>query len=139
MKRLLIANRGEIAIRIARAAADIGIATISVFSEDDATSLHTRRSDESRALKGVGPAAYLDIAQIVAVAKESGCDAVHPGYGFLSENAGFARACEAAGLIFVGPDAGDARPVRQQGDGPRTGPEVRRAGAAGHLDGDQPG
>ena len=103
MKRLLIANRGEIAIRIARAAADMGIVTVSVYSEDDATSLHTRRSDESRALKGVGPAAYLDIAQIVAVATETGCDAVHPGYGFLSENAEFARACAAAGLIFVGP------------------------------------
>ena len=103
MKKLLIANRGEIAIRIARAAADMGIATVSVFSEDDAASLHTRRSDESLALKGVGPSAYLNIAQIVAAAKESGCDAVHPGYGFLSENAEFARACIAAGLSFVGP------------------------------------
>src|SRR5579871_4063039 len=103
MKRLLIANRGEIAIRIARAAADMGIATVNIFSEDDATSLHTRRSDDSRALKGVGPTAYLDITQIVATAKDSACDAVHPGYGFLSENADFARACEAAGLIFVGP------------------------------------
>jgi acetyl/propionyl-CoA carboxylase alpha subunit/acetyl-CoA carboxylase carboxyltransferase component len=81
----------------------MGIATVSVFSEDDATSLHTRRSDESRALRGVGPAAYLDIAQIVGVAKESGCVAVHPGYGFLSENAEFAKACATAGLIFVGP------------------------------------
>ena len=103
MKRLLIANRGEIAIRIANAAADMGIATVSIFSGDDAASLHTRRSDDSKPLKGVGPAAYLDIAQIVAVARESGCDAVHPGYGFLSENAEFARACEAAGLFFVGP------------------------------------
>jgi len=123
MKKLLIANRGEIAIRIARAAADMDIATVSVFSEDDATSLHTRRSDESRGLKGVGPAAYLDIAQIVAVAKDSGCDAVHPGYGFLSENAEFARACEAAGLTFVGPvpetldlfgDKGTARALAQK-------------------------
>src|SRR4051794_1873120 len=103
MKKVLIANRGEIAIRIARAAADMGIATVSVFSEDDATSLHTRRSDESSALKGIGPSAYLDIAQIIATAQESDCDAVHPGYGFLSENAEFARACEAAGLVFVGP------------------------------------
>ncbi|OKO87619.1 carbamoyl-phosphate synthase large subunit [Bradyrhizobium sp. NAS80.1] len=103
MKRLLIANRGEIAIRIANAAADLGIATVGIFSEDDAASLHTRRSDEARSLKGIGPAAYLDITQIVAVAKESECDAVHPGYGFLSENAEFARACESAGLTFVGP------------------------------------
>jgi acetyl/propionyl-CoA carboxylase alpha subunit len=103
MKRLLIANRGEIAIRIANAAADMGIATVSVFSEDDAPSLHTRRSDDSRPLMGVGPAAYLDMAQMVAAARDSDCDAVHPGYGFLSENAAFARACEAAGLVFVGP------------------------------------
>src|SRR5579871_641054 len=103
MKRLLIANRGEIAIRIANAAADMGIASVSIFSEDDAASLHTRRSDDSKPLKGVGPAAYLDIAQIVAVARDSGCDAVHPGYGFLSENAEFARACASAGLTFVGP------------------------------------
>src|SRR5690348_5940254 len=103
MKRLLIANRGEIAIRIANAAADMGIATVSVFSEDEAPSLHTRRSDDSRTLMGVGPAAYLDMAQMVAAARDSDCDAVHPGYGFLSENAAFARACEAAVLVFVGP------------------------------------
>jgi acetyl/propionyl-CoA carboxylase alpha subunit/acetyl-CoA carboxylase carboxyltransferase component len=100
---LLIANRGEIAIRIARAAADLGIATTSVYSEDDALSLHTRVSDDTHALKGQGAAAYLDIAQIVAAAREAKCDAIHPGYGFLSENADFARACAAAGLTFVGP------------------------------------
>jgi len=101
---LLIANRGEIAIRIARAAADLGIATTSVYSEDDAMSLHTRVSDDAHALKGHGAAAYLDIAQIVAAAKEAGCDAIHPGYGFLSENVEFARACAAAGITFVGPN-----------------------------------
>lgn len=100
---LLIANRGEIAIRIARAAADLGIATASVYSEDDAMSLHTRVSDDAHALKGHGAAAYLDIAQIVAAAKEAKCDAIHPGYGFLSENADFARACAKAGITFVGP------------------------------------
>ncbi|MDO8288241.1 MAG: carboxyl transferase domain-containing protein [Parvibaculum sp.] len=103
---LLIANRGEIAIRIARAAADLGIATTSVYSEDDALSLHTRVSDDTHALKGQGASAYLDIAQIVAAAVEAKCDAVHPGYGFLSENADFARACAAAGLTFVGPHVG---------------------------------
>lgn len=103
--RLLIANRGEIAIRVARAAAELGIHTVAVFSEDDAQSLHTRKADEARALSGQGPAAYLDGEQLVAVARATNCDAVHPGYGFLSENASFARRCAQEGLIFVGPQA----------------------------------
>ena len=103
LKRLLIANRGEIAIRIARTAAAMGVATVAVHAEDDAASLHTRRADETRALKGRGVAAYMDAAGLIAVAAETGCDAVHPGYGFLAENAAFARSCAAAGLIFVGP------------------------------------
>jgi acetyl/propionyl-CoA carboxylase alpha subunit len=103
--RLLIANRGEIAIRIMRAAAELGIATVAVFSEDDALSLHTRKADEARPLRGSGVAAYLDGAQLIAIAKDAGCNAIHPGYGFLSENAEFARRCVADGLIFVGPRA----------------------------------
>ena len=105
IKKLLIANRGEIAIRIARAAGELGIATVMVHSADDKTSLHTRAGDETRVLKGAGVHAYLDIAGVIAVAKEAGADAVHPGYGFLSENPAFARACAVAGIKFVGPTA----------------------------------
>jgi acetyl/propionyl-CoA carboxylase alpha subunit/acetyl-CoA carboxylase carboxyltransferase component len=100
---LLVANRGEIAIRIMRAAAELGIRTVAVFSEDDAMALHTRKADVAKPLHGAGPAAYLDIEQLLKVAKEAGCDAVHPGYGFLSENAAFARRCAEEGLTFVGP------------------------------------
>ena len=95
--RLLIANRGEIAIRIGRAAADLGLRSVAVHSRDDARSLHVRATDEARGLPGQGAAAYLDADAVIAAAKASGCDAVHPGYGFLSERADFAR------LIFVGP------------------------------------
>jgi acetyl/propionyl-CoA carboxylase alpha subunit len=101
--RLLIANRGEIAIRIARAAAELEIPTVSVFSTDDAASLHVRRAADARPLPGSGPAAYLDQDGLLAVAAEAGCDALHPGYGFLSENGVFARRCVQAGVTFVGP------------------------------------
>src|SRR5690349_18146880 len=103
IRKLLIANRGEIAIRVARSAAELGMATVAVFSEDDAAALHTRKADDAKALKGSGPAAYLDVAQIVEAARETGCDAIHPGYGFLSENAAFAQACAPAEILFVGP------------------------------------
>jgi acetyl/propionyl-CoA carboxylase alpha subunit/acetyl-CoA carboxylase carboxyltransferase component len=100
---ILVANRGEIAIRIIRAAAEMGIRTVAVFSEDDRGSLHTVKADRSMALRGTGPAAYLDIDQIIDTARQCGCDAIHPGYGFLSENAGFARRCAGQGITFIGP------------------------------------
>lgn len=102
-KKLLIANRGEIAIRIARAAADAGIATVAIHPADDALSLHVRVADEAVEIPGRGARAYLDIDAVVKAAKNVGCDAVHPGYGFLSENAAFAKACADAGMAFVGP------------------------------------
>ena len=105
-KSMLIANRGEIAVRLARAAAELNISSVAVYSEDDSRSLHVRKADIAVPLRGRGVGAYLDGAQLIAVALEQGCDAVHPGYGFLSENADFARHCTAAGLTFIGPDAG---------------------------------
>ncbi len=141
IKKLLIANRGEIAIRIAEAAAELGIATVGLYSEDDAASLHTKRVDEAVALKGKGTAAYLDIAGVVAAAKAAKCDAVHPGYGFLAENAAFATACAAAKIVFVGPTPeqlalfGDKARARAQAAKckvpvlPGTGGEIDVAGA----------
>ncbi len=103
IERLLVANRGEIAVRILRAAAELGIPTLAIHSEDDARALHVSRADRAAALGRKGAAAYLDMARVIALAREHGCDAVHPGYGFLSEQAEFARACEKAGIAFIGP------------------------------------
>ena len=103
MKKLLVANRGEIAVRIARTAAELGLGTVAVHSEDDAASPHTAGADEVAVLSGRGAGAYLDVGQIVEIARRCQCDAVHPGYGFLSENPEFAAAVEEAGLTFVGP------------------------------------
>lgn len=102
---VLIANRGEIAVRVMRAAAELGIGTVAVFSEDDVHSLHTQRADEAYPLRGAGVSAYMDAEQILSAAKERGCDAIHPGYGFLSENVGFAQRCAEEGITFVGPRA----------------------------------
>jgi pyruvate carboxylase len=103
--KLMAANRSEIAIRIFRAATDLGLRTVAIYAAEDRFSIHRFKADEAYLVgKGKGPvAAYLDIEGIVALAKETGVEAIHPGYGFLSENAAFARACAAAGLTFVGP------------------------------------
>jgi acetyl/propionyl-CoA carboxylase alpha subunit len=102
---LLIANRGEIALRIIRTATELGIRTVSVYAEDDADSPHVHAADEAIGLPAAGPGAYLNRAELLAAAKKSGTELIHPGYGFLSESAEFARACAAAGYRFVGPDA----------------------------------
>lgn len=103
LSKLLVANRGEIALRVFRAAAALGIATVGLYSADDADSLHVSRCDETARLPGSGAAAYLNVAAVVGAARQAGADSVHPGYGFLSESAALARACADAGLTFVGP------------------------------------
>ena len=105
IRSLLVANRSEIAIRVFRAATELGIRTVAVFANEDRFSLHRFKADESYLVgAGLKPiAAYLDIAEVLRVAREAGVDAIHPGYGFLSENPQFAAACEDAGLVFIGP------------------------------------
>ena len=104
MKRVLIANRGEIAVRVIRACRDHGIESVAVYSDEDRTAIHASMADAAYSLKGVTAAqTYLNIEKLIAAAKESGADAVHPGYGFLSENADFAEAVINAGLIWIGP------------------------------------
>mgnify|MGYP003967897661 CR=1 FL=1 len=105
IRKLLVANRSEIAIRIMRAANELGIGTVAIYSQEDRFALHRFKADESYLIgAGKGPIeAYLDMDEIIGVAQNAGADAIHPGYGFLSENPGFADAVEAAGLNFIGP------------------------------------
>lgn len=103
ISKILVANRGEIALRIIRACKELEIASVAIFSEVDLEGVWVRKADECYPMMGDPIQAYLDYERIITLAKKTGCDAIHPGYGFLSENADFARACEKNGLIFIGP------------------------------------
>lgn len=126
LTRVLVANRGEIAVRLIRAVHEAGLEAIGVYASDDQAALHVKRADLAVALPGQGVAAYLDAAAIIEMARQNACDAVHPGYGFLSENADFAQACADAGLIFIGPDP---ETLRTTGDKAR----ARAFAAAGGI------
>ena len=149
LRTLLIANRGEIAVRVIRAARQLGLRTVAVYSDGEQDALHVRLADDAWRLDSAAPIPYLDQEAILRVAAEAGADAIHPGYGFLAENARFARACAEAGLVFVGPppdaiaamgDKIEARrlaaaagvPMVAGTDGPVSSPEEARAWADAH-------
>ena len=125
LKKILIANRGEIAVRIVRACSEMGIRSVAIYTEPDRYALHVKRADESYSLGEDPLEGYLDPVRLVNLAVETGCDAIHPGYGFLSENARFARLCEQNGIIFIGPKASV---IEKMGDKTAARDSMRKAG-----------
>lgn len=125
LKKILIANRGEIAVRIVRACSEMGIRSVAIYTEPDRYALHVKRADESYSLGDDPLEGYLDPVRLVNLAVETGCDAIHPGYGFLSENARFARLCEQNGIIFIGPKASV---IEKMGDKTAARDSMRKAG-----------
>jgi pyruvate carboxylase subunit A len=119
LRKILIANRGEIAVRVIRACAEMGIRSVAIYSEADRFGLHVKKADEAYCIGSEPLAGYLNVYALVDLAAATGCDAIHPGYGFLSENAQFANVCKERGIVFIGPDAqviarmGDKTQARQ--------------------------
>jgi pyruvate carboxylase subunit A len=128
LRKVLIANRGEIAVRIMRACHELGIRTVAVHSVADNEALFVKYADEACCIGGPLPAeSYLNIKKIIAAAKEGGADGIHPGYGFLAENPGFARACESEGIKFIGPPS---RVIDLMGNKIAARKEMARAGVS---------
>jgi acetyl/propionyl-CoA carboxylase alpha subunit len=138
-KKILIANRSEIAVRVIRSAKDLGIQTVAIYSTADEESLHVEMADEAYCLGDSIELSetYLDIKKIIDIAKQSGCEAVHPGYGFLAENPAFVEACNKAGIVFIGPDT---RSIKLMGNKIESRAFVKKTGIpAGNGGDDQTG